>query len=135
MRFLDTNVILYSVSEVPDESTKRGVAERILDDSDLCLSTQVLAEFYTQATRATAKHPLFHHDAADVAEGLTRYPIQPVTISVFLAALALRVRFGISYWDAAIIEAARAIGADTVLTEDLQDGQDFDGVRVVNPFR
>jgi predicted nucleic acid-binding protein len=52
-----------------------------------------------------------------------------------LAALASRQTFGISYWDAAIIEAARAMGCTSVLSEDLDDGQDYDGVRVVNPFR
>jgi predicted nucleic acid-binding protein len=51
-----------------------------------------------------------------------------------LAAIATKQRFGISYWDAAIIEAARALGCDVVLSEDLNDGQDYAGVRVQNPF-
>ena len=46
-----------------------------------------------------------------------------------------RERFQISYWDAAIIEASRAMGCPQVLSEDLNDGQDYAGVRVVNPFR
>ena len=49
--------------------------------------------------------------------------------------LPVKQRFGISYWDAAVIEAARRLGCDTVLTEDLSDGQDYGGVRAVNPFR
>ncbi len=56
------------------------------------------------------------------------------TTPVMLAALATRQRFGISYWDAAILEAARAIGCRTVLSEDLADGADYAGVRVENPF-
>ena len=51
-----------------------------------------------------------------------------------LAALATRERFGISYWDAAIVEASRAAGCDVVLSEDLGDGADYGGVRVENPF-
>jgi predicted nucleic acid-binding protein len=47
----------------------------------------------------------------------------------------LRHRFGISYWDAAIIEAARALGCHTVLSEDLGEGTDYSGVTVENPFR
>lgn len=43
-------------------------------------------------------------------------------------------RWQLSYWDAAILEAARASRCEVVLTEDLNDGQDFAGVRVVNPF-
>ncbi len=44
-------------------------------------------------------------------------------------------RFQISYWDAAILEAARALGCEVVLSEDLNHGQDLDGLRVENPFR
>ncbi len=51
-----------------------------------------------------------------------------------LAALAACRRFSISYWDAAILEAGRALGCDVILSEDLSDGQDYAGVRVENPF-
>lgn len=51
------------------------------------------------------------------------------------AALFAHRRFGISYWDAAIIEAARSLGCLEVFTEDLQDHQSFSGVRAVNPFK
>ncbi len=49
--------------------------------------------------------------------------------------LATRERYRISYWDAAILEASRALGCDVVLSEDLSDGEDYAGVRVENPFR
>ena len=52
-----------------------------------------------------------------------------------MAALDTRRRFQLSYWDAAIIEASRALGCAEVLSEDLGDGQDYGGVRVINPFR
>jgi predicted nucleic acid-binding protein len=51
-----------------------------------------------------------------------------------LAAMDTRQRFGISYWDAAILEAARALGCEVVLSEDLSDSQDYAGIRVENPF-
>ena len=51
-----------------------------------------------------------------------------------LSAMSIRQRFSISYWDAAIIQAARALGCEVVLSEDLNDGQDYAGVRVENPF-
>ncbi len=135
MRFVDSNVLLYLVSTDPDESRKRGVALDLLGESDLCVSTQVLGEFYVQATRSSRPKALSHVDAVDLIESFGRYPVQAVTHAVVRAALATRTRFGISYWDAAIIEAARVAGADVVLSEDLQDGQDFAGVRIANPFR
>jgi predicted nucleic acid-binding protein len=54
---------------------------------------------------------------------------------LLLAALSTKERFAISYWDAAIIEAARVSGCDTVVSEDLSDEQDYDGIRVENPFK
>ena len=65
---------------------------------------------------------------------LSVFRVQPVTLPVLHAAMALRERFQINYWDAAILAAARIAGCDTVYTEDLNDGQDYGGVRVVNPF-
>ena len=55
--------------------------------------------------------------------------------ALFQEAVRLRDRFQISYWDAAILAAAKRLGATTLYSEDLSDGQNFDGVQVVNPFR
>ncbi|MGE4424924.1 MAG: PIN domain-containing protein, partial [Solirubrobacteraceae bacterium] len=73
--------------------------------------------------------------AAGHVEAFARFPVQDTTVEVVRAALATRERIQISYWDAAIIEAARAVGCGVVLSEDLGDGQDYAGVRVENPFR
>ena len=99
------------------------------------MSVQVLQEFYTQATRRTRNDRLTHEDALAVLERLVALPVQALTTELVLAAIATCGRFRISYWDAAIIEAARALGCAVVLSEDLNDGQDYGGVRVENPFR
>jgi hypothetical protein len=64
-----------------------------------------------------------------------RFPVQETTVALFNAALRTKQRYGIHYWDAAIIEASRALGCTHVLSEDLSDGQDYGGVQVTNPFR
>jgi predicted nucleic acid-binding protein len=64
-----------------------------------------------------------------------RFPVIAVSVELAHAAIAARDRFVLSYWDAAIIEGGRMLGCDQVLSEDLNDGQDFDGIVVVNPFR
>lgn len=135
MRFVDSNVLIYLISDDPAEAAKRRRAQDLLEQVDLCLSTQVLGEFYVQVTRSNRSGALQHDDAVALVESFTRYPVQAVTEQIVRAALATRAGRGISYWDALIVEAARAIGASTVLSEDLQDGQDFDGVRIHNPFR
>jgi predicted nucleic acid-binding protein len=127
-------VLLYALSSDSAEQRKAQAAISVLNDPTLRCSTQVLQEFYVQVTRPTGPFALSHEEAvAFVAPFLAR-PVQSMTVGIFRAATATCRRFRISYWDAAIIEAARALGCDVVLTEDLHDGQDYDGVRVENPF-
>ena len=135
MRFVDTNVLLYAISREPEDHDKAERANALLDAGDVALSVQVLQEFYVQSTRETRTDRIANEQAATLVESLLVFPIADNTTGVVLAAIAARERFGISYWDAAIIEAARALGCGVVLSEDLSDGQDYAGVRVENPFR
>lgn len=124
MRFVDTNVLLYAVGNSADERVKAEVARHILDADDLALSAQVLQEFYVQATRPSRPDPLGHRQASRLVEAFCRFPVQPVTAEVVQAAMACKDRFQISYWDAAILEAARRMRCQVVLSEDLSSGQD-----------
>ncbi|CAN5416965.1 PIN domain-containing protein [soil metagenome] len=135
MRFVDTNVLLYAISTDASERTKSALADELLSQQDLALSTQVLQEFYVQATRTTREHRLTHAHAVDLVTSFGRFPIQATTPELVHAAMATRARFDVSYWDAAIIEAARSLGCSEVLSEDLSHGQDYGGVVVTNPFR
>lgn len=134
MRFVDTNVLLYAVSREPDEQLKARRANEILDSRDIALSVQVLQEFYVQATRDSRSGRLTHEQAVGIVESLRLCPTQETTLALVLDAMKTRQRFQISYWDAAILEAARELGCKVVLSEDLGDGQDYGGVRVENPF-
>jgi predicted nucleic acid-binding protein len=134
VRFVDSNVLLYSVSTVTEEVGKAEVARQLMASHDVGLSVQVLQEFYVQATRTTRPDRLAHDLATGLIGSWQRFPVQPLTVSVMTAALHTCERFTISYWDAAIIEAARELGCDVVLSEDLNDGQEFDGLGVINPF-
>jgi len=133
--FVDTNVLLYVVSSAPEEAEKAASARAILDRSDLVLSVQVLQEFYVQATRATRSDRLSHEQAVSLIEAWLRFTVQEATVPLVQAAVTSAARHHISFWDAAIIEAARFAGCATVLSEDLPDGRDYDGVRIENPFR
>ena len=135
MRFADTNVLLYAVSRDPEERDKAARANEILASRDVALSVQVLQEFYVQATRESRPDPLTHEHASRLVESFLRFPVLEITTGLTLAAMATRQRFQISYWDAAILEAARSLGCDIVLSEDLSDREDYAGVRVENPFR
>jgi len=135
VRFVDTNVLLYAISRDPDERERAAQANELLAARDLALSVQVLQEFYVQATRETRPDRLSHEQALALVESFRRFTVQELTAEVMLAAMATRERFRISYWDAAVLEAARSLGCEVVLSEDLSDGQDYGGVRVEDPFR
>ena len=135
MRFVDTNILLYAVSTAPDEERKQRIALALLEADGVTLSVQVLQEFYVQSTRSTKPERLSHDQAAALVESFLRFPVQETTVALVQAAIAARERFHISYWDAAVVEAARTLGCDTLLSEDLADGRSYDGVRVENPFR
>lgn len=120
-RFLDTNILLYSISLAPAEASKRDRAVDILRQGGCCLSVQVLSEFYVQATRPTRANRLTHNRAAGFVMAWTRFEVQ--------------ARHGFSYWDCAILAAAGASGCAELMTEDLSHGVTVAGVTVVNPFR
>jgi predicted nucleic acid-binding protein len=132
--FFDTNILLYSISEDAAEKDKRAVALRLLNRDDVGLSVQVFQEFYVQATRPSRAKPLSHDIAAGLIEAWTRFDVQPLTLDVLMSALDIKQSHRLSYWDSAIVAAARALGCRELYTEDMQHGLVIDGLRLVNPF-
>jgi predicted nucleic acid-binding protein len=135
--FCDTNVLVYAHGGPAGTKHERarGLLNRLWEERVGALSVQVLQEFYVQATRATRDDALTHQQALGLVESFLRFPVVEITTGLVLAAAATRERFRISYWDAAILEAARSAGCDLVLSEDLDDRTDYAGVRVEDPFR
>src|SRR3954453_10876577 len=97
--FLDTNILLYSISQNPAESNKRERAIELLNDDSAALSIQVLQEFYVQATRTSRPDPIPHELAAGLIEAWTQFRIQDMTLFVLNNALRIRKAFGFSFWD------------------------------------
>ncbi len=135
--FFDTNVLVYLFdAKAPDkQATARSLWDRACREAAPVLSTQVLQEFFATVTKTvkqgvpipTAREAILEFsDIADVA-----------AISVPLIAAATRrvETSGFSFWDSLIIESAIDSGARRLWTEDLQDGQSFGELMVVNPFR
>ena len=134
MRFLDTNVLLYAVSRAPAEAAKNARALTLLDADDWVISVHVLQEFYVQATRATKTDRITTQQAVALIESWLRFRVQEITVPILLAALQSSVCYQLSYWDAAILEAARTAGCRQVYSEDLSVGRDYGGIQVINPF-
>ena len=132
--FIDTNVLLYTVDEDPASASKRQRAEQLLLSERWGWSVQVAAEFFVNATSAKRPFRLSAVDAAALVETWFAFPTADLTRALFRAAVDLHQRFQLSYWDAAILAAAKQMGCHTVFSEDLNDGQNYGGVTVVNPF-
>lgn len=134
VRFVDTNILIYTASSAPHEADKQNAAQRLLEAGDLALSVQVLQEFYHQATRPNRQGAISQDHALRFIESISHFPVQDVTLEAFRTGAAISRRFRLSYWDGAILAAARVLGCDAVYSEDLSPQQDYDGLRVINPF-
>jgi len=132
--FVDTNVLVYAADERSPLDRKTVVARELMLGRRLQLSAQVLNEFVVSARNPQKLNLSQEKEREWLAEWL-RLPVAPLTVELFQAALALHFRFQISHWDALIVASALETGCETLYSEDLNDGQDYDGVRVVNPFR
>ena len=117
---------------------KRDIAETLLErhlgDQDILISTQVLQEFYVTVTRKW-KHPVAPADAANMVFAFADFPMVQIDPMLIQAAIHRSQVSKFSFWDGLIIQAALAGGASVLYSEDLHDGQGFDGMKVSNPFK
>jgi len=132
--FLDTNVLVYAVSAAPSDAAKKEKALELIERADFGLSAQVLQEFYVTVIRKIAK-PLTPDSAVALLEEFKVFPTVQVDYALIVSGIEVSLAYGISYWDGTIVAAAGALGAPVLMTEDLNDGQSYGSVRVVNPFR
>jgi predicted nucleic acid-binding protein len=132
--FLDTNILLYAISTAREEASKKRIARKLLARTDWGLSVQVTQEFYVNATRGTPRAAMSHANAVAAIREFLRRPVVSSDPPLLLAALELKARYRLSYWDAAIVAAAQTMSASTLYSEDLNDGQNYAGVTVHNPF-
>jgi len=130
--FLDTNLVVYAFDRAGQ--AKQRVAIEVLEGKErLVVSSQVLLESFWVLTRKLAE-PLDENQASEVIGQLCNLPVVSTDPQLVQRAIKTSLRYDIAIWDALIVEAARAAGCHRVLSEDLQTGQDFDGVVIENPF-
>ena len=131
--FVDSNVFLYAVDEAnprKQEAARNWRAE-LWKNHRGRVSYQVLGELYVNAVR---KRPAAREEArAEVRDLLAWNPVV-ADAALLERGWKLQDRYGLSYWDALIVAAAKVAACRYLLTEDLQAGQKLDGVEVVNPF-
>lgn len=126
--FIDSNVVLYLFSS---DTLKADRTESLLQSGGL-ISVQVLNEVASVCLR---KLKMTWEDIDAVLETLkSTCEVLPVTLASHEKAVELAKRFQISLYDANIVSTAILCGADTLFSEDMQNGMSMETVTVVNPF-
>jgi predicted nucleic acid-binding protein len=133
--FVDTNVLIYQLDTREPEKQARARAwmDRLWSTRSGRISSQVLQELYATLTRKLDPG-LERETARKVVRALWAWHPVLIDDQAFSIAWAVQDRFGLSWWDALIVAAARIAECSLLLTEDLQHGQDLDGLKVINPF-
>ena len=134
--FVDTNILVYA--EDRDAKIRHDIARDLVlglwNDRQGAVSVQVLQEFYVTVTRKLKK-PLRATQALDAVREYLTWRVVENTGSLLVQAAELQQRAQLSFWDAMVVQAAIQAGCDRLYTEDLNAGQRFDSVIVVNPFK
>jgi predicted nucleic acid-binding protein len=132
--FFDTNVLVYADDKDTPTKQRRAldlVAEHRRAGTGV-VSLQVLQEYFVTVTRKLHVDP---RTARRKVELLAEFDVAAPEVADILAAIDLHRLHGFSFWDALVLRSAKQSGCSVLLSEDLQDTRDIDGVRVVNPFR
>ena len=131
--FVDTNVLIYAVDQADLQKQQAAQAWRqwLWETNRGRISFQVLQEFYVNAIKKQLSAQA--EIRKEIEDLMTWQPI-PLDASVIARAWKIEDRYRISFWDSLIIAAARVADCRYLLTEDLQRGQELDGVMIVDPF-
>ena len=132
--FLDTNVLIYSVdrADLAKQDTALGLIAQHAKERSGVISTQVLQEFFSAATRKLGIAPL---QARQHLRDFRIFDIVQVTPEIIDEGVDCSILNTISFWGGLIVASASAAKCSMLISEDLSDGQIIQGISVRNPFR
>jgi predicted nucleic acid-binding protein len=131
--FVDTNIFIYahdSSAGLKREKARELIA-RLFESGDGAISTQVLSEFYSIATK---KLSMNRRVAEEIVSDLHVWTLHRPAHADIIAAIQLQHRYAIQWWDALIVNSAIDLGCGILWSEDLSHGQLYGSVTVQNPF-
>lgn len=131
--FIDTNIVVYADDAAYPK--KQKIAAKLIADlyknGDAVISAQVMQEYYNAAVNKLRIDPAF---AVERLRFLAKFEVVSATPQIVIAATDLHRLRNLSFWDSMILQAAITSGCDTLYSEDMQDGEIVNGVKIVNPF-
>ena len=133
--FVDANVLVYAFdpSAKSKQSTAAMLIERLWASTTVCVSVQVLQEFFVTVTRKVPQ-PLSIDEAAERVREFAAWNVFSPSANDVLEAIALHKRTQVNFWDAMVVQAAAELGCQVLWTEELTDQQIVRGVKIRNPF-
>jgi predicted nucleic acid-binding protein len=131
--FVDTNVFVYADDRAARAKRLRArtVLSELIRSRRAVVSTQVMQEYFAAAVKKLGLSP---ERARIRVERLNRLDVVLIRPELILGAIDLCRLHALSFWDALVVRSASAAGCGRLLSEDMQDGQTIDGVRIENPF-
>ena len=133
--FIDTHIIIYAydVTAGIKHTTARTILSDLWNSGLGVISTQVLQEFFVNVVHKIPK-PMDKQQAKEIVQDLLKWHVVVNTGDAIIEAIDIHLKFGYSFWDSMIIEAAIKGGAAILISEDFQNGQVVHGVTIKNPF-
>jgi len=131
--FIDTNILVYAADDT-DRAKFDAACEIVFkaaSDAGYLVSAQVVNEFASVLYRKLKKTDDEVLELLDLVKSLNIVPLLPEWTC---RAVQIKAQYGLQFFDSLLLAAAEANRCDTILTEDLNDGQVYAGVRAVNPF-
>ena len=131
--FIDTNILIYTVDKKDQEKLKksREFVKKISSNHSPVISTQVLQEFYTASTAKLKLEKIFIKNIVHSYQNMEVVTIDPQIIE---QAIDISIIFQLSFWDSLIVAAAEQAKCEFLISEDLNNGQNIRGIKIINPF-
>lgn len=135
LQFVDTNILVYAhdISAREKHEKAKLLVHDLWESRKGCLSIQVLQEFFVTITKKVPC-PINLSDAASIISDLGQWKVHAPGTDDILEAISIQKHYGLSFWDSLIINSACSLNCNVLWSEDLGNGQTYEGVRVINPF-
>ena len=134
--FVDTNILVYAhdVSAGVKHTVAKQRIQELWEIKSGCLSIQVLQEFYVTVTQKVPNQ-IDNATAIEIIRSLSYWNVHEPSIDDIINAIDIQIRYQVSFWDAMILQSALQLECDLLWSEDLNPGQVYQGIKLINPFQ
>ena len=131
--FIDTNILVYTLDQknIEKRDTARKIVKKVVESHQPVISTQVIKEFYVVASNKLKADPIV---VKNIIHNFHNMEIVNNDLDLIEQAIDISILSQLSFWDSLIIAAAEKANCEYVLSEDLNSGQNYRGIKLLNPF-